>query len=86
MCCSLTSSWLSRPSPALCTVRAATWPVARRRLGIVTPIIALGALISVPITTEVGQWLQARVGHTELAAAVATLAVGSVMTVVQIGE
>ena len=74
------------PVAALCTVLTAAWPAARRRLGIVTPIIALGAFISVPITTEAGQWLQARVGHTELAAAAATLAVGSVMTVVQIGE
>jgi hypothetical protein len=61
------------PVAALCTVLAAAWPAARRRLGIVTPIIALGALISVPITTEAGQWLQARVGHTELVAAHAAL-------------
>ena len=61
------------PVAALCTVLAAAWPAARRRLGIVTPVIALGALISVPITTETGQWLQARVGHTELVAAHAAL-------------
>jgi hypothetical protein len=61
------------PVAALCTVLAAAWPAARRRLGIVTPVIALGALISVPITTEAGQWLQARVGHTELVAAHAAL-------------
>lgn len=61
------------PVAALCTVLAAAWPAARRRLGIVTPIIALGALISVPITTQAGEWLQARVGHTELVAAHAAL-------------
>ncbi len=61
------------PVAALCTLLTAAWPAARRRLGIVTPIIALGALISVPITTEAGQWLQARVGHTELIAAHAAL-------------
>ena len=61
------------PLAALCTLLTAAWPAARRRLGIVTPIIALGALISVPITTEAGQWLQARVGHTELVAAHAAL-------------
>jgi hypothetical protein len=56
------------PLAALCTVLAA-WPAARRRLGIVTPIIALAALIAVPITTDAGQWLEARVGHSELIAA-----------------
>jgi hypothetical protein len=61
------------PVAALCTVLAAAWPAARRRLGIITPIIALGALISVPITTQAGEWLQARVGHTELVAAHAAL-------------
>ena len=61
------------PVAALCTVLAAAWPAARRRLGVVTPIIALGALISVPITTQAGEWLQARVGHTELVAAHAAL-------------
>jgi len=61
------------PVAALCTVLAAAWPAARRRLGIVTPIIALGALIAVPITTQAGEWLQARVGHTELVAAHAAL-------------
>ncbi len=54
------------PLAALCTVLAAAWPAARRRLGIVTPIIALGALVAVPVTTDAGEWLAARVGHTQL--------------------
>ena len=49
------------PLAALLTVLSAVWPAARRRLGIVTPIVALGALIMVPITTNAGEWLQARV-------------------------
>jgi hypothetical protein len=57
------------PAAALCTVLAAAWPAARRRLGIVTPIIALCALIAVPITTEAGEWLEERVGHTALISA-----------------
>ncbi len=61
------------PLAALCTVLAAFWPAARRRLGVVTPIIALAALISVPITTEAGEWLQARVGRTDLVAAHAAI-------------
>ncbi|MFC0541870.1 DUF2231 domain-containing protein [Kutzneria chonburiensis] len=32
-------------------------PAARRRLGIVTPVIALIALICVPVTTSAGEWL-----------------------------
>lgn len=61
------------PLAAFCTVLAAAWPAARRRLDMVTPIIALAALIAVPITTQAGEWLQARVGHTELIAAHAAL-------------
>jgi len=61
------------PLAALCTLLTAAWPAARRRLGVVTPIIALAALIAVPITTEAGEWLQARVANTELIAAHAAI-------------
>jgi hypothetical protein len=54
------------PLTALCLVLAAAWPVARRRLGIVTPILALSALISVPITTEAGEALEEQVKETAL--------------------
>jgi hypothetical protein len=57
------------PLAALCMVLAAAWPAARRRLGIVTPLVALAALVAVPITTAAGQWLLERVGQTELIAA-----------------
>lgn len=49
------------PLAALLTILSAVWPAARRRLGIITPIVALGALVMVPITTNAGEWLQARV-------------------------
>ncbi len=49
------------PVAAALTVLSAVWPAARRRLGIITPIVAGLALISVPITTHAGKWLQARV-------------------------
>ena len=39
----------------------------------VTPIIALVALVAVPITTDAGEWLEARVGNTPLIAAHAAL-------------
>ncbi len=49
------------PVAALLTVLSALWPAARRRLGLATPVIALLALVSVPVTTHAGEWLQARV-------------------------
>jgi hypothetical protein len=49
------------PLAGLLTVLSAVWPAARRRLGIVTPVVALLALITVPITTSAGEWLQDRV-------------------------
>ena len=37
------------PLAALLTVLSAVWPAARRRLGIITPLVALAALIAVPV-------------------------------------
>jgi len=54
------------PIAALVLVAAAVWPAAGRRLGIITPIVALGALLTVPVTTHAGQWLEARVAITPL--------------------
>jgi hypothetical protein len=54
------------PIAALVLIAAAVWPAAGKRLGILTPIVALGALITVPVTTHAGQWLQARVASTPL--------------------
>lgn len=65
------------PLAALCLVLATAWPAARRRLGILPPVTALAALIAVPITTNAGEWLEQRVGHTALIAAHA--AIGSTL-------
>jgi hypothetical protein len=54
------------PIAALVLVVAALWPTAGRRLGVITPIIALVALLTVPVTTHAGQWLEARVEITPL--------------------
>lgn len=54
------------PVAALCTVLAAAWPAARRRLGFVTPLVAGAALVAVPITVEAGEWLLRRVAATPL--------------------
>lgn len=54
------------PLAALCLALATAWPVARRRLGIVTPVLALAALVSVPLTTEAGESLEEQVPETTL--------------------
>jgi hypothetical protein len=48
------------PLAALCAVLTAFWPAARRRLGIVTPIVALVALVLVPLAVQAGEWLLSR--------------------------
>lgn len=61
------------PLAALMVVVGSVWPAARRRLGILTPIVALAALIFVPLTKEAGEALERQVPesamlerHTEL--------------------
>ena len=54
------------PLAALLTVLSGVWPAARRRLGIVTPVVALVALISVPLAMNAGEWLRDRVFATDL--------------------
>lgn len=54
------------PIGALCVVLSTAWPAARRWLGAVTPIIALAALVSVPITTQAGEALEEQVAETAL--------------------
>jgi len=52
------------PIAALLLIVCAVWPAARRRVGIVLPIVALGALLTVPVTTHAGDWLQRRLPNT----------------------
>src|SRR4051812_14202104 len=54
------------PLAALFLVASAWSPEARRRLGILTPLLCLAALVLTPITTNAGKWLQDRVGDTPL--------------------
>jgi hypothetical protein len=61
------------PLAALCTVLSILWPAARRRLGVLTPLIAFVALALVPLTVQAGMWLFARVGVTPLIRAHARL-------------
>lgn len=52
------------PLAALALVAAALLPAARRRLGVLTPGLAIVALLSVPLTTSSGEWLSQRVEMT----------------------
>ncbi|MGW1809752.1 DUF2231 domain-containing protein [Streptomyces sp. NPDC002078] len=61
------------PLTALALVTAALWPRAARRLGVLLPVLAFVALVSVPLTTQAGEWLERHVDddalvrrHTEL--------------------
>jgi hypothetical protein len=54
------------PVAALLVIAAGVWPKARKKLGVITPIVTLLALITVPITTHAGEWLEARVAITPL--------------------
>ena len=50
------------PLTVLAVALAHVWPGARRRLGLVTPLAALGVLMLVPITQRAGEQLLVAVG------------------------
>ncbi|OIK25130.1 DUF2231 domain-containing protein [Streptomyces malaysiense] len=61
------------PLTALALVAAAVWPRAAHRLGVLLPVLGLVSLVSVPLTTNAGEWLERHVDddplvrkHTEL--------------------
>lgn len=54
------------PLSAALLVLVALWPAARRRLSLLTAILAALALISVPLTTNAGEWLERHVPRTTL--------------------
>lgn len=71
------------PLAALMVVVGSVWPRARRRLGILTPLVALVALAFVPLAKEAGEALERQVpssaaleAHTELGDQLLPWAVG----------
>ena len=54
------------PLAALLVLLHAFWPAARRRLGFVTPLLALAALVLTPLSTESGEVLERSVGRSPL--------------------
>ena len=64
------------PLAALLVVLHAFWPAARRRLGVVTPLVAGVALVLVPLATQSGENLEHAVGRSALVERHAQLADG----------
>jgi len=64
------------PLAALVVLLHAFWPAARRRLGVVTPLLAGVALVLVPLATESGESLEDMVGENDLVERHAELADG----------
>lgn len=54
------------PLTSVLLVLVAVWPAARRRLDVLTASLALITLVSVPLTTQAGEWLEYRVPRTPL--------------------
>ncbi|MEV6534827.1 DUF2231 domain-containing protein [Streptomyces sp. NPDC051639] len=54
------------PLTALALVLCAVWPSVMRRFGLALPVLALVSLVSVPLTTDAGEWLERHVGSNAL--------------------
>ncbi|MEU6586250.1 DUF2231 domain-containing protein [Nocardia sp. NPDC046763] len=46
------------PLTALLVALAVAWPAARRRIGVLLPVVAFVTLVFVPLTTHSGEWLE----------------------------
>jgi Predicted membrane protein (DUF2231) len=54
------------PLTALALVACAAWPLLMRRFGLALPLLALVTLVSVPLTTSAGEWLEEHVAENAL--------------------
>jgi hypothetical protein len=54
------------PLTAVLLVLSALWPAARRRLALLTTVLAVFALASVKLAEEAGEWLENHVERTDL--------------------
>lgn len=66
------------PLTSLVAVIGAFWPTFRQRMGILTPILATAAALSVQLTVEAGEWLEEHVAETALVEAHASI--GEIVT------
>lgn len=70
------------PLASVALVVSAAWAAARRKLSWITPLLGVGALISVPLTTQSGEWLEGRVEFTPLVERHEELAEGLLLWIV----
>ncbi len=54
------------PLSALLIMLITIWPAARARLTVATAVLTVAMVISVPLATQAGEWLERRVNRTEL--------------------
>jgi hypothetical protein len=54
------------PLTAIALIVCAVWPSWMRRMGLVLPLLALATLVSVPLTTHAGEWLERHTASTPL--------------------
>lgn len=54
------------PIASIAAILGTVWPAARRKLGIVTPILTLAAAASAAFTMQAGEYLQEHVTETKL--------------------
>ena len=54
------------PLTALVTVLVTVWPAARARLAVASAVLAVVALVSVPLATNAGEWLEHELPRTDL--------------------
>ncbi|MFC8348166.1 DUF2231 domain-containing protein [Streptomyces sp. NPDC057280] len=54
------------PLTALALAVCAVWPSVAQRMGIVLPLLALVTLVSVPLATQAGEWLEEHVADDAL--------------------
>lgn len=73
----------SVPVAALVSILTALWPAARRRLGIITPILAGVALVCTAVAQESGEWLQEQLPASPLIERHADL--GATLTPIMVG-
>lgn len=54
------------PIATVAAIVGSLWPAARRKLGIVTPLLTLAAAASAAFTMQAGEWLEGQVKETPL--------------------
>lgn len=54
------------PLTSVLLLLAVFWPAARRKLSLLTMVLGFVSLVSVPLTTQAGEWLEHRTASTDL--------------------